>query len=282
MESKRGYLESDFRLFHLKDKRGTDVGTHCHDFHKIVMLLSGHGDYIIDGRRYELMPGDIAVVGALTPHRPEFEAGSLYERIILYISPEYVRSLSGRDDALDACFSGAESHVLRAGGFSRENIDAFTAQLEKEAEGGGFAGRALCSALVTALLVDLNRAFLKKSSLVPAMTGGGRFGEILTYVDGHFTDDISVEKLAERFYISRFHLMRQFREMTGKPIHEYISDKRLSMARRMILSGVPAMDACYRSGFRSYSAFARAHEKLYGIAPTGRRITRLPASPDAE
>ena len=41
---KRGYLLEDFRLFHLKDDRGTDVGYHYHEFHKLVFLLSGSED----------------------------------------------------------------------------------------------------------------------------------------------------------------------------------------------------------------------------------------------
>ena len=49
---KRGYLLEDFRLFHLKDDRGTKVDYHYHEFCKIVLLLSGSGSYTVEGRRY--------------------------------------------------------------------------------------------------------------------------------------------------------------------------------------------------------------------------------------
>ena len=45
---KRGYLLEDFRLFHLKDDRGTKVDYHYHEFCKIVLLLSGSGSYTVD------------------------------------------------------------------------------------------------------------------------------------------------------------------------------------------------------------------------------------------
>ena len=48
---KRGYLLEDFRLFHLKDDRGTKVDYHYHEFCKIVLLLSGSGSYTVEGRR---------------------------------------------------------------------------------------------------------------------------------------------------------------------------------------------------------------------------------------
>ena len=60
---KRGYLLEDFRLFHLKDDRGTKVDYHYHEFCKIVLLLSGSGSYTVEGRRYLLLPGDIVLVG---------------------------------------------------------------------------------------------------------------------------------------------------------------------------------------------------------------------------
>ena len=44
---KRGYLLEDFRLFHLKDDRGTKVDYHYHEFCKIVLLLSGSGSYTV-------------------------------------------------------------------------------------------------------------------------------------------------------------------------------------------------------------------------------------------
>ena len=64
--------------------------------------------------------------------------------------------------------------------------------------------------------------------------------------------------------------MRRFREETGTSIHNYLSDKRLLAARDLIASGTAATDACFRCGFRSYSAFSRSYGKLFGVTPTGR------------
>ena len=68
-------------------------------------------------------------------------------------------------------------------------------------------------------------------------------------------------------------MMRRFREETGTSIHNYLSDKRLLAARDLIQSGLSATDACFRCGFRSYSAFSRA----YGATPTGRIVQTLHA-----
>ena len=78
--------------------------------------------------------------------------------------------------------------------------------------------------------------------------------------------------LAEKFFISRYHLMRRFREETGTTIHAYISDRRLMLARDLISQGIPATDVCFRCGFGSYSSFSRAYGKFFGTTPTGRTI----------
>ena len=83
----RGYLLDDFRLFHLSDAQGTKPDYHYHEFCKLMLLCSGSGGYMVEGQRYNLETGDIVLIGSHCIHRPEFENGVPYERIIIYISP---------------------------------------------------------------------------------------------------------------------------------------------------------------------------------------------------
>ena len=101
---KRGYLREDFRFFHLRDDRGTRPDYHYHDFHKVLLLLSGSGTYVVEGQRYLLQPGDLVLVGRGQVHRPEFEPGTPYERIILYISPEFLQRYAEPDCDPADCF----------------------------------------------------------------------------------------------------------------------------------------------------------------------------------
>ena len=72
---RRGYLEEDFRLFHLKDAAMGPVDWHYHSFHKILVLLSGHASYAIEGQSYALEPGDVVLVPRGSIHRPEIPPG---------------------------------------------------------------------------------------------------------------------------------------------------------------------------------------------------------------
>ena len=90
---------------------------------------------------------------------------------------------------------------------------------------------------------------------------------MLEVIAGELTEELSAEALAERFYMSKYHLMRRFREETGYPLHRYITGKRLLLARDMLARGVSPTEACFGCGYRDYSAFARAFRKQFGVSP---------------
>ena len=59
---KRGYLNEDFRFFHIRDKRDLEFEFHYHDFNKIILFLTGAVTYRIEGKVYRLKPWDILFV----------------------------------------------------------------------------------------------------------------------------------------------------------------------------------------------------------------------------
>lgn len=133
---KRGYLLDDFRLFHLKDKNGTNIDYHYHEFCKLLLLRSGYGGYTVDGQRYDLKTGDAVLIGSQCVHRPEFEPGVLYERIIIYISPQFLQQQSTPDCQLEEIFNGKKGAVLHLE--NPEAIWTLADSLEQELEGNAY------------------------------------------------------------------------------------------------------------------------------------------------
>jgi len=268
---KRGYLLEDFRLFHLRDAQGTGVDYHYHEFHKLLLLLSGSGGYAVEGRRYLLKPGDVVLVGSHCVHRPEFEPGVPYERIILYISPEFLRRESVESCDLQACFDGTHGHVLRPEERLGNQLRSLTEELERELAQERYGRAILSNGLLLRILVELGRHLQQEPQLpAPMAPKDGRMLEILRYLDQHLTEEVSIDDLAEQFFISKYHMMRRFRRETGTTIHAYLSERRLLLARDLIANGMPSTEACFQCGFGSYSSFSRAYGKLFGTTPTGR------------
>lgn len=274
---KRGYLLENFRLFHLKSQTGEQVDFHYHEFCKILLLLSGQGSYYVEGQRYALRPGDIVLIGSRTVHKPDLEPGIPYERIIIYISPEFLQQLSTVDSDLLSVFSGGKGHVLRPKESQRRKLFGIAAALEQNLSQSGFGREILSSSDLARLVVEIGRNLLDDGSILPSpiLPQNRRVLEIMEYLDRNLTEEIDIDRLAERFYISKYHMMRLFRQETGSTIYSYLTQKRLLRARHLMDSGISATQACYSCGFHSYSSFTRAFGKHFGTTPTGRVDTTL-------
>lgn len=269
---KRGYLLEKFRLFHLNDTAGVQVDYHYHDFCKLLMLCSGSGGYVADGQRYSLQAGDLVLLGSRCVHRPEFAPELPYERIIIYIDPAFLESHSdGRDDLLSV-FTGERGHVLRCGSERADRLFALALELERELAGDGFGKISVSEGMLLRLVAEIGRSLYSAENSLPQPVAprDERIRAAVMYIDANLSEELTVEDIAERVYLSKFHLMRRFKEETGQTVHEYISQRRLRIARDLIRQGESVTDVCFKVGFRSYSSFFRAYVKLFGMTPTGK------------
>ena len=279
----RGYLLENFRLFHLRSRGEEGVDFHYHEFCKVLLLLSGQGSYSVEGRRYRLSPGDIVLLGSRSVHRPELEESEPYERIIIYISPEFLQRQSGPDCDLLSVFSGKRGYVLRPGENRRKTIFSIAAALERELSQGGFGSDVASRAGLLQLVVEIGRSLEESADLPsPILPENPRVREIMEYLEGNLSEEVDIDALAERFFISKYHMMRLFRREIGTTIHTYLTQRRLMRARDLIAGGMSATQACYACGFRNYSSFTRAYAKHFGTTPTGRLDARLVRGEDAE
>ena len=274
---KRGYLLENFRLFHLNSQGAAKVDFHYHEFCKLLLLVSGQGNYYIDGQHYLLRPGDIVTVGSYSIHKPEMEENTAYERIIIYIRPDWLQQMSASDCDLLSLFSGQNGHVLRPREQKKQQLFQLAAALERELTQDGFGRTLLCDMRLIRLLVELGRSQVQHDETQPSpvMPQSRRNYEIMQYLDRHLAEDIDIDKLAEQFYVSKFYMMHSFRRETGATIHTYLTHKRLLLAQQLMAAGMNATESCYASGFRSYSAFTRAYAKYLGTTPTGRTDNSL-------
>ena len=266
---KKGYLLEDFRLFHLRGAQGVKSEYHYHEFCKLLMLVSGTGGYSVEGHRYTLQPGDIVLVGSRAVHRPEFAPDAPYERIIVYIDPEFLRRQSTADCDLLEIFSGKQGHVLRSG--KQQRLLALASALEQELSGQEFGRVILSTGALLRLLVEIGREQASNPQAPnPIAPEDSRVLQLMDYIRCHSAEDLSIDALAEHFYMSKYHMMHLFREETGQSIYGYLTQQRLINARALITGGMRATEAAFRSGFATYSSFTRAYGKQFGATPTGR------------
>ena len=264
---KTGYLKEDFRLFHINDQTKKDFSYHYHDFHKIIVFISGKVTYHIEGKAYHLKPRDILLVSQGAIHKPEIDPSVPYERYIFWI----------RDDLsceeLNTCFQKANDrsfNLVRADSALQERLKDLLPEIEQTLQNKHFGDTVLRNALFTQFMIYINRIFLRTSSSPDKKTYSSdtQVEQLLKYINRNLSENLSIDQLANRFFFSKYHMMRKFKNETGYTIHNYITSKRLLMARSLISQGMPVMKAAQASGFHDYTTFVRAYKKQFGKAPS--------------
>lgn len=221
---KTGYLEQDFRLFHIKDQTKREFSYHYHDFHKVIIFLSGKAAYHIEGKSYYLKPWDILLVNRHAIHKPEIDFSVPYERFVLWIRDDI------KSTELLRCFQKAidrSYNLIRLDSDSQEKLKQLLYELEAALKDEKFGSELLGSALFTQFMVYVNRIFLEKQYIYDARSysSDSQIEELLRYINHNLTEDLSIETLARKYYLSKYHMMRKFKEETGYTIHNYIISK---------------------------------------------------------
>ena len=270
---KRGYLNENFRLFHLKDSRAQKLDYHYHEFDKLILLLNGKVTYVVEGVTYFLQPWDILLVQHNMIHRPIIDPTEPYERIVVWLGRDWLASRSDPGEALDTCFHTARErgfHLLRVDGNRRLQYMQTIQQLEESLRSREFGAGRLSDTLCQQLLIAVNRDLLRSRTAAEAQDSyrvDPKMEEILKYIAQHLEEDLSVDALAKRFFLSRYYLMHRFKAVTGYSVHQYISQKRLLRAGELIREGVPVMKAAEQAGFSEYSTFLRAFQNTFHMSP---------------
>ncbi len=91
--------------------------------------------------------------------------------------------------------------------------------------------------------------------------------EVFRYIHDHLTEDLTLELLEKEFYVSRSHLIREFKKRTGQTVHSYILRARLDLCRSYIEQGYSITEVYRKGGFGGYNHFFKAFRKVYGMTP---------------
>ena len=270
---KRGYLNEDFRLFHLKDSRAQKLDYHYHEFDKLILALGGKVSYVVEGVTYFLQPWDMLLVQHNMIHRPVIDPAEPYERVVIWLGREWLQTRSDPGEALDTCFDTARQrgfHLLRFGAERRLPYMQTIQRLEEALVSREFGAARLADTLCQQVLIGVNRDILRDRTAQEQRDSyrvDPKMDEILRYIGEHLEEELSVDALAGRFYLSRYYLMHRFKAVTGYTVHQYISQKRLLRAGELIRGGVPVMKAAEQAGFSEYSTFLRAFQNTFHMSP---------------
>ena len=144
-----------------------------------------------------------------------------------------------------------------------------TKRLIKSLKSQDFGSEILTKAILTELLVSLNRLCLTSDDKLFGMNiSNGNILAVIEYINKNLSEDLNIDLISKEFFMDRYYLMHLFKKETGFTINNYITYKRLSRFNELTKTGLQITEACFECGFKSYSTFSRAYKKYYNTSPS--------------
>lgn len=257
-----------FAFSHLySDEKPMDM--HIHDCYEIYYSISGGKQFLIDNSFYRILPGDIFFINQYESHYITQVDSQIHERIVFSIYPEFLKSLCSSKTDLDTCFherNGRSSHKVS---LTAEDQKKFLYFVHKLSDISGYGQDIMERAVFSEMMVFLNNRFERRSSTAADSTLSldARVDEILSYVNQHIAESLSVENLASHFFLSTSYISRLFKASTGTTINKYITAKRITHAKELLSEGYTVSETWIACGFQDYSGFFRSFRKATGLSP---------------
>lgn len=271
----------DELFYHLDyDERSHDLNMefqHFHDFYEVCILLDRTAAHIIEGSLYEIQPLDIVLLRPSLLHKTQYPKGTPPKRLMInFAMPRHMPGLENGYNELFSIFD-EEVPIFRFPEERRKEIlapinDIFAISQQRST---------LQPVVIHHKFVEFLCAihhYAAENGYVREETGSSmsrRMYAIASYIHSHYQQDLSLDEVSRRFYVSAHHLSRQFNRVTGFTFTEYVQMTRIRNAQQLLLnSSEKITDIAAQCGFASFSQFNRIFNKQSGMSPSAYRRSR--------
>lgn len=248
------------------------VNMHWHEEVEIIVIKKGTGIISVDLTEYEVRMGDIVFVmsGQLHAIRQLGDNAMEYENILF--KPSLLRS-----GGCDLCWESFLSPLLSANVDASAVVGPEHAGYREIAEAIGqidglcdtrSSGYQLAVKGHLYLLLYHLYAQCSTSESRPPRKQLEKLKTILSYVESHYAEPLTIEEMANFCFYSKSYFMKFFKESMGMGFIAYLNDFRLEIAARMLLAAdTNILDIAAACGFENLSYFNRSFKKKYGVTP---------------
>jgi AraC-like DNA-binding protein len=244
--------------------------SHTHDFNELVFIFGGSGIHEIDNEKYSIKKGDVFVIKGNSQHSFTNVDNLQIINIMFYeenlIDFADYKTMSGFWTLFinQPCFGKKEYLTL-----SDEHYNHFLQlclYMYKEFKEKKAGYRTVCLANFYQVIVFLSR--LSQNYPIAHNQFYYRLGEVLSYIELNFAEDISIQQLADICYLSKRHFSRKFHEVFCETPLSYIQNLRIKHAKNMLVqSDINIAQISSLCGFPDSNYFSRAFKKQTSLSP---------------
>ncbi|UQZ32690.1 AraC family transcriptional regulator [Paenibacillus sp. PK3_47] len=243
---------------------------HYHIEHELFYLMSGERKYFVKDSVYHIQAGDLVMVNSNALHKTSGWGQPNHERIVLYYSPDFFEGFGPEErQLLLAPFTLDNPHIrlnLQEKMYVDTMIHSLLHELSEQPPGYTLHIRNVAAGL----LLYIARSALKRGSQAvhePSPVQD-KMTDIVRHINLHYGEVLQLDTIARKFYISKSHLSRVFKHITGFGFTEYVNITRVREAERLLRdtdwSITMVSEHC---GFESLTHFGKVFKTLSGLTP---------------
>jgi len=249
---------------------------HYHNVFEIILSVESSKNLVcLDDVPYPILQNQMILIAPNSNHRIDYEPASRYMRYVLHFSLPYVdsllKTLDGTAPVLD--FSNFETKVITLNNKEFSNACALFANLLKCYR---LFNRANTPVNELSLRLNLANTLISVHKFYSAsrtqdikhLSTDSQFKDIILYLNDNFTQQITLEMLSSKFYMSKPYISHKFRDITGVTFIEYLHCMRIAESQRLLSGGDVDVSRIYEMcGFNNIQHFYRTFKKLVGMSP---------------
>ncbi len=243
---------------------------HFHSTFEVYYLMSGTREFFIKDRTFVVKEGDVIIISPNILHRTTNTELPKHERFIVNIHESCMGSCDQSNRGIFQPLFEQEYMILRCSLQERILIEALSNNIIQEIQDKMQGFEMYAQTLVQQLLIICCRHIKQNriQSLEFPSPMHERISEVVRYINNHYMNDLSLNLLADKFYVSPYYLSRFFKEATGFTFIEYLNSVRIKEAKKLLEQSTMKVNFIYKKvGFRSITHFGRVFKSVTGYAP---------------
>ncbi len=268
----RELFSFDFEILKQQHQLPTSMPlNHFHNAFEMYYLCQGERYYYVDNKTYHIKKGDFVLINEYTPHRGIAAGDSSFGHILINFKKAYLNEfVKITSESLYECFTKG-IHIIHLDEKEQVIIEnLFDTMLEEFHHKAPWHDYYLKTLLVQLLL--LTRRFAKDTPEYSKAPTGSTYkiiNEATGYINDHFSDDITLEFISNKFFISTHYFSRIFKKITGVSFIEYLNNVRTKSSQKLLVStNLSISEIAARVGYKSNTHFGRIFKKTIGISPS--------------
>ena len=265
-----------YLIHHTRDEQpcNENFKIHSHEMNELLYIISGEGNFFVEGREYPITPNCIYIMKPGETHRMNISENMPYERISIHFSSSILSSIDSQEKLLDA-FRNRDIGTLNC--YTKDILsselvytclDNLSTNISKKQLEDTYNIRLILLSYLLPILSEINSCFYTHYLKEDYIEEKNTIRLVIEYINNNLIEDLSLDTLSDIFFISKSYLNTQFKETTGTTIWNYIIIKRLAIARAQIQNGISIKKAFTNSGFSDYSSFYRRYISRFGVSPS--------------